>query len=68
VSSAEEGRVHFVDFLKPGASPDATPAAAAPAGLPSALQSSIRCQNKGIRVVVIDPGHGEWIPARPAAA
>jgi N-acetylmuramoyl-L-alanine amidase len=57
VSKAEEGRVHFVDFLKPGASPEAEPATAPP-GLPSAVTKLDPLANKGIRVVVIDPGHG----------
>jgi N-acetylmuramoyl-L-alanine amidase len=54
-SSADENRVHFIDFLREAAL-TATPPPLPPAG--SAIAKSDPRPGAGLRVIVIDPGHG----------
>jgi len=64
--TADENRVHFIDFLrKPEVTetpaPPAAPAAAGnavPADIPARPVNTVPANTSGIRVVVIDPGHG----------
>jgi len=64
--SAEEDRVHFVDFIRKGDLTEAAPPPAAPvavgAAAPARRQEPVVTPAKstpgGIRVIVIDPGHG----------
>ena len=58
VSTAEEGRVHFVDFLRPGVITEALPAATAVPAVADAASKLDAASSKGVRVIVIDPGHG----------
>jgi N-acetylmuramoyl-L-alanine amidase len=57
VSSLNDGRVHFIDFSKRGVTTEAEPAAvtAPTTALPAAPKPDAQ---SGVRVVVIDPGHG----------
>jgi N-acetylmuramoyl-L-alanine amidase len=69
MQSAEENRVHFVDFMRKtelteAAPPPSPPAAAVPAGESAAARrqepaaSAGKTITTGVHVIVIDPGHG----------
>jgi N-acetylmuramoyl-L-alanine amidase len=64
--TGDENRVHFIDFLRKPEAPEApaappTPVAAgnaAPVDNPARSANTLPANTSGIRVVVIDPGHG----------
>jgi N-acetylmuramoyl-L-alanine amidase len=68
MSSTDENRIHFIDFVRktetteavpaPAPSPTPTPAPAAAANVPAARPNLPSNRGPGIRVIVIDPGHG----------
>jgi N-acetylmuramoyl-L-alanine amidase len=59
ITSAEENRVFFVDFIHESADDSALAAAPPPAPAPAAVpRPDVNVRSGGIRVIVIDAGHG----------
>jgi N-acetylmuramoyl-L-alanine amidase len=68
MASTDDNRIHFIDFVRktetteaapaPAPAPAPTPTTAAPAIALAAKPNSPLTRGPGIRVIVIDPGHG----------
>jgi len=68
MTSTDDNRIHFIDFVRttetteaapaPAPAPTPTAAAAAPGNVPAARPNFPSTRGPGIRVIVIDPGHG----------